>query len=84
MRTLEARFYPRAKSGGRFVTIGRVVCGDSGASVQPDPVSDRSVSPFPLADLQTKLQFFVDNMGSGRAEDLLTLKSDFWSFVELS
>lgn len=84
MRTLEARFYPRAKSGGRFVTIGRVVCADGGAAVHPDNVSDKSVSPFPLADLQTKLQFFVDNLAAGRADDLLTMKSDFWSFVELS
>ena len=84
MRTLEARFYPRAKSGGRFVTIGRVVCNDAGAAIHPDQVSDRSVSPFPVADLQSKLQFFVDNLASGRADALLTMKSDFWSFIELS
>ncbi|HEX2661156.1 MAG TPA: hypothetical protein VHU40_22915 [Polyangia bacterium] len=84
MRTLEARFYPRAKAGGRFVTIGRVVCADGSVAIHPDNVSDRSVSPFPLADLQTKLQFFVDSMAAGRADDLLTMKSDFWSFIELS
>jgi hypothetical protein len=81
--TLEARFHPRSKAGGGFVVIGRIVCNGRRASIQPGEIAAPAVKPFDSGGLLRKLHFLVESAVPDPFHELLRLRSDYWSFVEL-
>ena len=85
MRVLEARFHPRQKVAPEFVVVGHVVweegvLGDR-PTVQPSASLMREGSP---ATMLVKLQYLVAVTVPETFERLQTLKSRFWSFVEIT
>jgi hypothetical protein len=84
MKILEARFHPQSKHGSIVVTVGRVVCDGKRASIVPFAVHAPMVRPFDSDGLITKLQFLVDSSIPEPYDRLTTLRSDFWSFVDVN
>jgi hypothetical protein len=85
MRVLEARFHPRQKVAPDFVVVGHVVwdedvLGDR-PTVQPSTSLMREGSP---ATMLVKLQYLVAVTVPGTFERLQALRSQFWSFVEIT
>lgn len=83
MRVLEARFHPRPKEAGDFIVVGHVVWEGERARpiVQP---SNSLLTRGEPATLLSKLQYLVSMNGSESFERLQVLRSQFWSFVEVS
>jgi hypothetical protein len=84
MRVLEARFHPSSKSGRSVVTVGRVVCDQSGVSVERLAIPLRAVEPFDPGRLHGQLEFLVKSAVGDPIRSLLEIRSGFWSFVEVS
>ncbi|HTA21323.1 MAG TPA: hypothetical protein VK989_18655 [Polyangia bacterium] len=84
MRVLEARFHPRQKVAPEFVVVGHVVWEEGALgdrpTVQPSASLMRDGSP---ATMLVKLQYLVAVTVPETFERLQTLKSRFWSFVEI-
>ena len=53
-------------------------------AIQQLYVAAAKVKPFDAARLHEKLEFFVMSTASDPARGLLELRSEFWSFVEMS
>lgn len=83
MRVLEARFHPSTRARPPFVVVGRVVCEQNRASIEPIEVASSAVSPFDSRRLHEKLEFLVTSVVGDCAQALLALQSGFWSFVEI-
>jgi hypothetical protein len=83
MRLLEARFHPSSKSGRTVVTVGRVICGEAGVTVERVPIPAGSVEPFDGARLHGQLDFLVKSTVGDPVRSLLEIRSGFWSFVEI-
>jgi len=83
VRILEARFHPSSKTGRSVVSVGRVICDGSRATIVPVNVSPMAVRPFDAARLREKLEFLVMSFPRDVCGGLLQLRSEFWSFVEL-
>ena len=84
MRVLEARFHPQPKVADGFVVVGHVVWDDvttDRPTVQPAASLVGSESP---ATMLVKLQYLVAITVPGTFERLQSLKSRFWSFVEVT
>ncbi|HVZ86766.1 MAG TPA: hypothetical protein VHG72_07345 [Polyangia bacterium] len=83
MRVLEARFHPRQKTGGDFIVVGHVVWeGEHGRPiVQP---SNSLLARSEPATLLSKLQYLVSINGKESFERLQVLRSQFWSFIDVS
>jgi hypothetical protein len=83
LRVLEARFHPRQKAGGDFIVVGHVVWEreDGRAVVQPSRTLMSRAEP---ATLLSKLQYLVSINGQESFDRLQMLRSQFWSFVEVS
>jgi hypothetical protein len=80
---LEARFHPRQKAGGDFIVVGHVVW--EAERVRPIVQPSRSLfARGEPATLLSKLQYLVSNNGLESFERLCVLRSQFWSFVEVS
>jgi hypothetical protein len=84
VRRLEARFHPSSKSTDRFVVVGRVVCDQHRATIEPVEVPPNAVRPFDSARLHEKLEFLVMSVAADPCRSLLELRSGFWSFVEIA
>jgi hypothetical protein len=84
MKVLEARFHPHSKKGGAPVTIARVVCDREKVSVEPIAVLSRRLQPFDADALMKKLSFLIESAKPRPYEGLTTLRSDFWSFSEVT
>jgi hypothetical protein len=84
VRKLEARFHPSSKSGDAFVVVGRVVCDQHRATIEPAEIPPSAVKPFDSARLHDKLEFLVMSVAGDPCRSLLALRSGFWSFVEIS
>jgi len=82
MRILEARFYPRSKAEPSFVVVGRVVLNGGPAAIETTELPARTVRPFDADGLQLKLKFIVDCATGDPYPELLSLRSDFWAFVD--
>jgi hypothetical protein len=83
VRRLEARFHPSSKSRGGFVVVGRVVCSQQRATIEPAEIPPNTVRPFDSARLHQKLEFLVMSVAGDPCRSLLALRSGFWSFVEV-
>ena len=85
MRVLEARFHPQQKVVPDFVVVGHVVweedvLGDR-PTVQPSSALMHAGS---AATMLVKLQYLVAVTAPGTFERLQALRSQFWSFVEVT
>jgi hypothetical protein len=84
MRVLEARFHPCRKARGPFVVVGRIFCRRARAVVEPAPAgADEPPVPRQETMLQ-KLEYLVARSGRDTFRRLLDLRSDFWSFVDVT
>jgi|WetSurMetagenome_2_1015567.scaffolds.fasta_scaffold597597_2 hypothetical protein len=84
MRVLEARFHPQKKTGAAIIVVGRVHCGRAHSWVGPAPMVGRSgIEAADARAMLEKLRFLVASSGPDPCEKLLTLASEFWSFVEI-
>ncbi|HEY3355333.1 MAG TPA: hypothetical protein VGQ83_18940 [Polyangia bacterium] len=81
MRVLEARFYPDKRPSERFLVVGRVFCDGRRAVVAP-VLAPGSPDPGLPARL-TKLNYLVHSAGWRPYKRLVTLESEYWSFVEI-
>ena len=79
MKLLEARFHP----GGRivaFVVVGRLLCYEDHATVEPSTNRGRITS---RPSLVTNLRYLVAMNAWRPFESLQALHSPLWSFVEI-
>jgi hypothetical protein len=83
LRVLEARFHPRQKTGGDFIVVGHVVWEGEQARPVVQPSSSLLTRSEP-ATLLSKLQYLVSINGQESFDRLQMLRSQFWSFVEVS
>lgn len=84
MKVLEARFHPWSKNGGSAVVVGRIRCGEGRPLVEPIEVSPHAIRPFDGVGLIAKLRFLVESTGSNPCDELVRLRSNYWSFVEVN
>jgi hypothetical protein len=80
---LEARFHPRSRSHDGFVVVGHVVCSERGAKIELANIPASSAKPFDSTKLHDKLEFLVMSTAGEPCRSLLSLRSGYWSFVEL-
>jgi hypothetical protein len=84
MKVLEVRFHPHSKKAGAPVTIARVLCDRESAIVEPIAVVSRRLQPFDADALRKKLAFLIESAKPKPFEGLTALRSDFWSFLEVT
>jgi hypothetical protein len=85
MRVLEARFYPRPAADGEFVVVAYVVWKrDGGADLPTVQPSAELIDSAALATMLLKLEFLVTHAAPDAFTRLKTLKSQFWSFVDVT
>jgi hypothetical protein len=84
VRVLEARFHPKSKAGREVVIVGRIICEGARASIEPAEVSPRALKPFDSVRLLEKLRFLLATTADDPFKELPRLRSDFWSFHEVS
>jgi hypothetical protein len=81
MRVLEARFYPRRKSQPDFVLVGCLVW--SGKNLRQRPVVQMGTAA-PAGPFVSKLLYLLDVTEPDCFDRLQSLRSDFWSFVDVT
>ena len=84
MRVLEARFHPHSKKSGAPVPVARVLCDRDRTLIEPVDPPLRRLEPFDADALMKKLTFLVESAKPRPFEQLTTLRSEFWSFTEVS
>jgi hypothetical protein len=84
MRVLEARFHPQQKKVDDFLVVAHLVWQGQRASerpvVRPSPSLLLESAP---ATILSKLQYLVSVTAPGSFERLQSLRSRFWSFIEV-
>lgn len=83
VRVLEARFHPRQKGSDDFIVVGHVVWEGERARPVVQPSTTLLMRREP-ATLLSKLQYLVSVNGPESFQRLQLLRSQFWSFVEVS
>jgi hypothetical protein len=84
MRVLEARFHPWRKACGPFLVVGRVIFRHKQPEIQPTPAGiEEQPEPTEETMLQ-KLAYLVSRSRPDPFDRLRSLRSDFWSFVEVA
>ena len=83
MRVLEARFHSRQGGGEGFIVVAHVVWSRDRdrPDVQPSPSLMGSMVP---ATMLAKLQYLVESSAPETFTRLMALKSQFWSFVDVT
>ena len=84
MKVLEARFHPLSKKSGAPIPVARVLCGQEQTVVEPIDPQLRRLHPFDIDALMKKLTFLVESAKPRPYEQLTTLRSQFWSFADVS
>jgi hypothetical protein len=88
MRVLEARFYPRPTADAEFVVVAYVVWKTDrhgeGADLPVVEPSAKLIDSAALATMLLKLEFLVSHAAPDPFTRLKTLKSQFWSFVDVT
>jgi hypothetical protein len=80
VRVLEARFYPERRSSPRFVIVGHLVWRDRQHDDNPAFQPVRSATSAPIA---AKLSYLLNAAKPDCFNQLQSLRSDFWAFVEI-
>lgn len=83
MRVLAARFHSGKKGRGEFIVVGHVVWDGERARLVVQPSTELLMRSEP-ATLLSKLEYLVSVNGREFFERLQTLRSQFWSFVEVN
>jgi hypothetical protein len=80
MRVLEARFYPERKTKADFIVVGSLVWNDRRPHDRPQvqPASNATSAP-----LLSKLLYLLNLTTPDSFDQLQSLRSEFWSFVEI-
>jgi hypothetical protein len=85
MRVLEARFHPDQNATRDFVVVGHVVWNEDAPTSQPQIRPARSTLSSRAPDaMLAKLQYLVEITAPQSFQALQGLKSQFWSFVDVS
>jgi hypothetical protein len=85
MRVLEARFHPGRGDEHEFVVVARVVWRrDGGADLPTLEPSASLADSAALGTMLLKLQFLVTRAAPDTFARLKALKSQFWSFVDVT
>jgi hypothetical protein len=84
VRILEARFHPHSKKSDLALPVARLACDGPRVTIQPLPISRRQLRPFDPDGLIAKLNFLVQTAIPRPYEGLTTLRSDYWSFVDVA
>jgi hypothetical protein len=84
MRVLEARFHPHSKKSGAPVAVARVLLDRERTLIEPIEPPLQRLEPFDTGALMRKLAFLVESAKPRPFEQLTTLRSEFWSFTEVS
>jgi hypothetical protein len=86
MRVLEARFHPGPGADGEFIVVAHVVWRKDGESADAPTVEPSSslLESASLATMLLKLHFLVSRAAPDTFTHLKALKSQFWSFVDVS
>jgi hypothetical protein len=85
MRVLEARFHPQQKVAPEFVVVGHVVWDEDVVTGRPTVQPSASlIHAGEPATMLVKLQYLVAVTVPETFERLQTLRSRFWSFVEVT
>jgi hypothetical protein len=79
---LEVRFHPRQKDVGDFITVGHVVWKGESARPVVQP-STEVLMRREQATLLSKVQYLVSIAAHESFDRLQTLRSQFWTFVEV-
>jgi hypothetical protein len=82
MRMLEARFHPRPKDVGDFIVVGHVVWEGESARPVVQPSSE-VLMRHEQETLLSKVRYLVAISAHESFERLRTLRSQFWTFVEV-
>nr|ALS91370.1 MetaGeneMark_Unknown Function [uncultured bacterium] len=80
MHVLEARFHPRRKGQSEFVVIGHLVWRRLTRRERPVFQPAAQALPEPIL---TKLRYFLAVTAPDCFARLQSLRSEFWSFVEI-
>jgi len=84
MRILEARFAIDKRRRKRYVVIGRVYCSGRRALISPTTGACEAVHmDIALCSMVEKLCYLLRNSGANPFDGLRSLRSDFWTFVEV-
>lgn len=75
MFVLEARFHPQKRNGTGVIVVGRVYCDGDRSWVSAGEQSDGA--------MVSKLRYLVTVNSPHPYQKLLTLTSDYWSFVDV-
>jgi hypothetical protein len=84
MRVLEARFHQHSKKSGAPIAVARVLCDEEQTHIEPIALPAQRLEPFDTGALMKKLTFLVESAKPRPFEQLTTLRSQFWSFTEIS
>jgi hypothetical protein len=85
MRVLEARFHPGRGADGDFIVVAHVVWQKDGAAGEPTVQPSATLSErAELGTMLVKLQFLVSRAAPDAFTHLKALKSQFWSFVDIT
>jgi hypothetical protein len=63
--------------------VGRIVCDEAGVTVERASIPARAVEPFDAVRLHGQLEFLVKSLVGDPVHSLLSMRSGFWSFVEI-
>ena len=85
MRVLEARFHFQSTALGKPVVVGRVIWTSDASDVAPSVEASGCMSEqdWP-ATILAKLRYLVATTAPDSFDRLLSLRSRFWSFVDVS
>ncbi len=85
MRVLEARFHPRQKGGPEAIVVAHVIWDDDDGRAPPTVRPTASVpAPTTPAAVLSKLHYLVSVTAPRSFEGLQALRSDFWSFIDVT
>jgi hypothetical protein len=81
MHVLEARFYPCRKDQPEFLVLGHLVWARQESRASPIFQPANATLPAPTL---AKLRYFLAVTAPDCFERLQSLRSEFWSFVEIA
>jgi hypothetical protein len=84
MRVLEARFHPQRDGADDFIVVAHVVWEGDERGEPPNVQPAATLAGTSAATMLIKLQFLVARAAPESFARLQSLKSQFWSFVDVT